>query len=173
MIPSSFHLIFAVVTGMIAIALVIVLLIHWKLTFWKRSPLKASRDICPYIKRPLLTNHELDFYRELRPVADALHLHVLSKIRVADLVEVQDGLSKSDWGKYFSKIRAKHVDFVLCDPDTLTPKLIIELDDRSHQQPDRIARDQFIDAVFANSGYRILHVYSADDLRQRIRRALS
>ena len=40
-----------------------------------------------------------------------------------------------------NRIHAKHIDFVLCDPGNLQPILCIELDDPSHNRPDRIERD--------------------------------
>ena len=35
---------------------------------------------------------------------------------------------------------------------------MIELDDNSHNQADRIARDQFVDQVLQSVGYKILHI---------------
>ena len=34
---------------------------------------------------------------------------------------------------------------------------VVELDDRSHLRPDRIARDKFVDAALAEAGIPILH----------------
>ncbi len=50
--------------------------------------------------------------------------------------------------------RSVHVDFVLCDPDALTPLLVIELDDSSHERTARRDRDAFLGAA----GLPILHV---------------
>lgn len=160
-----------VISGLLLLLLCIVIFCFY-CSIRKPRFLNAGRSVCPYEARTLLTNAERDFYQLLRPVAVKLNLHILSKIRVADLVDVQQGLSKSDWGKFFSKIRAKHVDFVLCNPETLEPALIIELDDPSHLRPDRMARDQFLDTVFTVSKLRILHVTDGKNLEQLIRHAL-
>jgi predicted RNA-binding Zn-ribbon protein involved in translation (DUF1610 family) len=50
---------------------------------------------------------------------------------------------------YTNKIDRKHVDFLLCDPKTVRPILGIELDDKSHQRPDRQERDEFVQNVFS------------------------
>lgn len=64
---------------------------------------------------------------------------------------------------------SKHVDFVMCD-QAMQVLGIIELNDRTHLQQDRIERDEFIDAVLTNCGYRIVHTWdiTLSDLDQAI-----
>ena len=55
-------------------------------------------------------------------------------------------------------INQKSVDFVICDKAYLRPLLAIELDDSTHDQPDRVARDVIVEAILKNAGipfYRI------------------
>src|SRR5262249_55421786 len=73
----------------------------------------------------------------------------------------------------FYRIQAKTVDFVLCDTQTTAPKLVVELDDSSHQLAHRRERDTFVDQVMASVGLPILHVgwqhtYERDTLEQAI-----
>jgi hypothetical protein len=44
----------------------------------------------------------------------------------------------------------------LCDPATMRPVLGIELDDASHQRPDRQTRDDLVDSVFEVAGLPLL-----------------
>jgi very-short-patch-repair endonuclease len=53
------------------------------------------------------------------------------------------------------KIQSKHVDFVICDQN-LYIKAIVELDDKSHDQPDRQERDRFVDDVLTSVGYTVI-----------------
>lgn len=101
----------------------------------------------PYIKPYLLTKNEWAFYKALKPITDKYHLHILAKVRLADLISVKNGLSKSNYNKAFSKIKAKHVDFVLAKPTNLAVLCAIELDDSSHNEIDRQQRDFFLDKV--------------------------
>jgi hypothetical protein len=39
--------------------------------------------------------------------------------------------------RYHNRIARKPVDFLLCEPSTMSPKLGIELDDDSHERKDR------------------------------------
>jgi len=119
-----------------------------------------------YKKRPyLLTQNELAFYKSLLPVANANKLIVCPKVRLADLIEPIKG---KNFQAGFNKIRSKHIDFVLCDPGNLKPVLALELDDRSHDRPDRQARDQFVDNALSGAGLPILHTRSTNDLEKKI-----
>lgn len=106
-----------------------------------------TTDEYPYIKPYLLTKKEWAFYKALKPITDKYHLHILAKVRLADLVEVKKGLSSSQYFKAFSKIKAKHVDFVLARPANLAVLCAIEVDDGSHDDIDRQKRDFFLDKV--------------------------
>ena len=102
----------------------------------------------------LLTPAERTFFQALRTgVGD--RWHIVTKVRLADLVAPLPG---REWQAAWNRIAAKHVDFALCEPDTLRPRLVIELDDRSHRRPDRVERDAFVDRVFAEAALPILHV---------------
>ena len=53
-------------------------------------------------------------------------------------------------------IRSKHVDFVVCAPDTLKPLAAVELDDSSHGRSDRKDRDEFLGEAFEAAGLPLL-----------------
>lgn len=106
-----------------------------------------ATDEYPYIKPYLLTKKEWAFYKALKPITDKYHLHILAKVRLADLVEVKKGLSSSQYFKAFAKIKAKHVDFVLARPANLAVLCAIEVDDGSHDDIERQKRDFFLDKV--------------------------
>ena len=107
----------------------------------------STTEEYPYIKPYLLTKNEWAFYKKLKPITDKYRLHILSKVRLADLVNVKSGLSKSDYYKAFAKIKAKHVDFVLANPSNLKVYCVIELDDPSHNEIERQQRDFFLEKV--------------------------
>ena len=124
-------------------------------------------EILPYKKKLLLTKNEWAFYKSLKPVADELGYSVLAKIRVADLVEVNVKDNK-DFMKYFNKINKKHIDFVLAKPENLQIELLIELDDGSHDSKQK-SRDEFIDALYKQTGYKFLRVRGAGDIKEKIK----
>ncbi|MCR9076352.1 MAG: DUF2726 domain-containing protein [bacterium] len=132
----------------------------------------------------LLSPAELNFYRVVARVlahpddpAGPPQATVMSKVSVSDLVQVRKGLSQSERSAAFNRIRAKHADFVLCDPVTMQPLCVIELDDKSHQRKDREARDTLMDSIYAAAGIPILHVkcrraYHPEEIARRIRAAI-
>jgi very-short-patch-repair endonuclease len=77
---------------------------------------------------------------------------IFSKIRIADIVSVDN--MHENYG-YWNKIRSKHIDFLLCTPDS-TPFLCIELDGYSHQQSRVRENDKFKDELFDTLGIRCL-----------------
>jgi hypothetical protein len=110
----------------------------------------------PYERIPtLLTPAERDFFAVLREATPS-GLDVFAQVRLAGLVQVKPAArrDKSHWWR----IQAKCLDFVLVDAVTFTPRLVVELDDASHDRADRRARDVFVDDVLANVGISILHV---------------
>ncbi len=123
-----------------------------------------EKEIFPYHAKYLLTKNEWSFYKKLRPVAARHGLCILAKVRLADLVDVDDYLTGNGFYKYFNKIMAKHVDFVLCNPENLAVRFILELDDSSHHtSADRAMRDDFVDKVLTKCGYKIYHAYGGTD----------
>lgn len=124
-------------------------------------------EILPYKKKLLLTKNEWVFYKTLKPVADELGYSVLSKIRVADLVEVNVS-DKKDYMKYFNKINKKHIDFALAKPENLQIVLLIELDDNSHNNSER---DEFIEKLYNQTGYKLLRVRGEANLKEAIENA--
>lgn len=132
----------------------------------EEQPVEVTTTL-PYKKKLLLTKNEWAFYKNLKPVADELGYSVLAKIRVADLVEVNVKETK-DFMKYFNKINKKHVDFVLAKPENLQIELLIELDDGSHDSKQKI-RDEFIDALYKQTGYKFLRVRGAGDIKEKIK----
>lgn len=98
---------------------------------------------------------------------------IFVKVSLGDLFYAQIGEFRHNQ-TYRNKIDRKHVDFLLCDPQTIHPILGIELDDKSHQRADRQARDRFVDEVFAAAKLPLAHVavkqgYPVEKLTQYLR----
>ena len=135
----------------------------------------AEETRLPYEKAgPLLTPAERSFYGVLEQAIDGHR--IFAKVRLSDLIEVAHGTSRRQ--AYRNKIDRKHADFVLCDAHSMAPRLVIELDDRSHDRLGRRERDAFVDAALEAAGLPILHVvakraYTPAELRSLIARHLA
>lgn len=130
----------------------------------------------PYQKRDsLLTPAEVEFYRVLQGAVEG-DWPIFVMVRLVDVISVKPKTQPRQ--RWLGPIIAKHLDFVLCDPEQLKPVLAIELDDASHYRPDRAARDQVVDAALAAAGLPLLRVrvaasYDRGHLRHEIRALLT
>ncbi len=135
---------------------------------------EPTKEVLPYRQCDnFLSAAELAFFKVLCDAASS-HYYVCTKVRIADLVSVVN--RRNNMG-HANRIDRKHVDFVLCDPETMTPKLVVELDDSSHQRKDRRERDELVDSVFEAAELPILHVpwsrsYDCEQLKQQIRESI-
>ncbi|MBU5229082.1 DUF2726 domain-containing protein [Intestinimonas butyriciproducens] len=107
-----------------------------------------------YTPKWMFTQNEKRAYYKLKEIATKLDLIVFAKVRLFDLVTPIRKHPKYKTNLY--KIQAKHVDFVLTRQN-LVAKYIIELDDNSHNTPERKERDKFVNTVLETCGYKVLH----------------
>lgn len=114
----------------------------------------TEETIYPYKKKYLLTKNEYYFYNKLKEITSPLNLQILAKIRLADLIEVDNTQAKSEWMKYFAKIKAKHVDFAIADNMKIIA--LLELDDNSHNNTERKERDSFVNNALLKAGYTVI-----------------
>lgn len=140
------------------------------------SPRAAPSESLPYRKKDyLLTKAERSFYEVVRTVVGNEWV-IFAKVRMLDLVWLPRSTANAQ--AHRNRVQSKHVDFILCDPHTLNPVLVIELNDRSHERADRQERDAFVDAVLQAAGLPVLHVaassgYVTTELSRRIREAIT
>lgn len=133
-----------------------------------------DKEFLPYHFKYLLTKNEWEFYKKLKVTADKYNLHIIAKVRLADLVEVDKYLTGNGFNKYFSKIMSKHVDFVICNPNNLAVKFIIELADSSHtNDKKRAQRDDFVDKVLKKCGYKVIYTYGGTNLDEIFDRTMN
>lgn len=104
------------------------------------------------VRADFLSPAELSFYHVLQRAMNGQAI-VCPKVNLADIFFVANSDQKQS---HRNKIDRKHVDFLVCDPNTLQPLLGVELDDASHQRQNRIERDEFVNQVFAAAGLRLV-----------------
>ena len=102
-------------------------------------------------------------------------LLVFAKVRLLDVLWVPKTIR--DRQSHLNRVMSKHVDFVLCDRRTVAPVLVIELDDSSHEIPNRAERDAFVDAALRSTGLAVLRVpvrrsYVASELAELLRKEM-
>ena len=146
------------------------------LALWLSLKRLGHDDVPPYVRREaLLTEGELVFYHILREaVAD--QWSVCARVRLADLIQVRS--QAPDQLAWRNRILCKHIDFVLCEHETMAVRLAVELDDRSHARRDRADRDAFVDSALQAAGVPLLRVkaassYDVQQLREAVQRHIA
>jgi len=134
----------------------------------KKAQSTTTDENYPYTLRRFLSQHEYKFYEALKPLADNYGYTIMSKVRIADIVEVQKGFNRSQYYSYFAKIQSKHVDFLLCDKQSVTPLLVVEIDDKSHNRAGRVKRDHFVDNLFKTVNLPIIHTNNIQTLENQV-----
>ena len=80
---------------------------------------------------------------------------IAPKVGLKDFIGVRSG---SDYLKHFGHIAQKHIDFLICNANTLSPVLGIEIDDSSHKKTNRQIRDLDVDQIYNAIGLKVLHI---------------
>jgi len=115
------------------------------------------------VNERFLSPAELSFFRVLRGVVGGRG-HVVFQVQLRQLLYFPEGRDEAvrRWG---GRAARRAIDFVVCDPRTLRPLLAIELDDATHDRPDRQARDAQVEQLLAAAGLPLIGV------RVRVRRS--
>ena len=112
----------------------------------------------PYQSKDLLcSSAERSFLGALDQIVEG-GFRVFAKVRLADIVDVQKGLSASARQSAFNRISGKHLDFVVCHANDLSIIGAIELDDKTHRGKGRQERDQFLDKTLEAAGIPVLRI---------------
>lgn len=116
--------------------------------------LDMPRASLPYRQKPVLSTWERKalpgLQRQLPPGC-----HLCPQVRLAELLAVTTR-DPSARQTALNRVASKSVDFVVVDVASGNARLIIELDDRSHDRADRQARDALVDGALRAAGIPIV-----------------
>lgn len=98
--------------------------------------------------------------------------YVFAQVHLPTIVD--NKVVGQNWRGAFRHINEKSVDFVLCDKAYISPKLAIELDDRTHERPERKERDIEVERILKDAGLPLLRLnnngrFNPSELSQKIK----
>lgn len=135
----------------------------------------TTKSVFPYgLKDNFLSPAEISFYHVMCGCLTP-DVTIVIKPRLGDILFVrQPDHNQGAW----NKINQKNVDFLLCETASMKPRLVVELDDSSHQKKNREDRDAFVDGALQAAGLPILHVkaaraYAPQELFQQITQTIN
>ncbi len=118
----------------------------------------AEETQCFYQKQNVLFSPAERSFLGVLHQAVSENIQVFGKVRVADVITPQKGMSRSEWQKAFNRISRKHFDFLLCNKSDLSILCAVELDDSSHNTRTRKDRDVFLENACKSANVPLLQI---------------
>ena len=120
--------------------------------------MEAENAALPYrLREHFLTTPEVALYRALREMAGD-HYVIFAKVALDDVFSI---IRPNENVHYFNKLFRKHVDFLLCQPQSLKPQIGVELVRPAPVIGPRSA-DQFMEDIFLAAGLPLVQIPSSD-----------
>ena len=138
------------------------------------SPIKTPiKKEYVYIKKSCaMTSSELLFYKTLHEAINGCV--IIPQAHLSMFLDHE--IKGQNWKAAFARINGKSVDFLICTND-MKPLIAIELDDSTHDQPDRKNRDEFVNSIIANTNMPLLRFktgeWNSEIIKHKITQALS
>lgn len=141
--------------GGIFILLVTIVVVAVLVSLLKSQQAATATEMGYEARKELFSPAERSFCGVLEQ-AVAGQYRVFGKVRLGDLIQPAKGYSRGRRTGAWNRINQKHVDFVICRPDTLAAVGAVELDDSSHGRKDRSERDDFVDKALKSAGISLV-----------------
>lgn len=144
------------------------------MTDQKPISVKDQDERLPYrLRETFLSTPELALLRVLQNMVGR-HYVICPKVALNDLFYI---VRPNENVHFFNKFFRKHVDFLLCEPNTLKPAFGVELVKPVARTETREA-DQFMQDLFLSAGLPLVHIpssehYSETDLGELFQLALT
>jgi hypothetical protein len=121
-------------------------------------PFKDQDERLPYrLREQFLSTRELALFRVLQRMIGR-HYVICPKVALNDIFYIA---RPNENVHFFNKFFRKHVDFLLCEPDTLKPAFGIELVKPVTRNETREA-DQFMGELFLSARLPLVHIQSSE-----------
>ena len=136
----------------------------------RRRRRRTRRGVPRYeVNRYLCSDSEWRFRAALEQAVGE-HFDIMFQVRVASILRPR---SAARWITHGRRISQKSFDFVLLRKGTSRVVAAIELDDRSHELPERKLRDRFLEqacqrARFPLIRFRVAREYDPEQVREEL-----
>ncbi len=122
------------------------------------NPVAVKSELMPYrLREHFLTTPEVVLYRSLKQMAGERYV-IFAKVALNDIFSI---VRPNENVHYFNKLFRKHVDFLLCHPQSLKPQIGVELV-RPIPNSGTRSTDQFMEDLFLTAGLPLVQIPSND-----------
>ena len=153
------------------IFIIVVLLVVFFIVIQKYVLKHDDKRDYPYrMKGPLLNAQESIFYNALTAAVDE-HAVVFAKVNMSTLITPKEIKNKKQFFIANHRISRSYFDYVICDPRTLEPRVIVELDNGKELSKGKVERQKLLLHVCKTAnlpliGASIKHSYQVGRLRR-------
>lgn len=129
----------------------LIVLVRLFLSFLQRS--SQNNEYSYKLNKFLMTPAEHEFFDILQKYFGNLY-YIFPQVNLSTIFN--HTIKGQNWQAARNHINRKSIDFLICDKSYIRPILGIELDDKTHQRPDRQVRDFEVERIFKKAGLRLL-----------------
>ncbi|MGB7873654.1 MAG: DUF2726 domain-containing protein [Anaerolineales bacterium] len=120
---------------------------------------QQTKENLPYrLRKQFLSFTELSLLAVLLEMAEGQYV-VCPKVALNDIFYIQ---RPNENVHFYNKIFRKHVDFLLCEPESMKPAFGVELVKPIRKEETRSA-DKFMEDLFLGAGLPLVHVPSSEE----------
>lgn len=120
---------------------------------------KTDPQRLPYrLREPFLPTTDLALFRTLTQMVGGRYL-ICPKVALNDIFYI---VRPNENVHFFNKFFRKHVDFLLCDPQTVAPAFGVEIV-RPVSKNEARESDKYIEDLFVGAGLPLVHVPSGEN----------
>lgn len=109
----------------------------------------------------IMTRVEGELFRRLENMVGDRY-YIFPQVHLSSLLDHK--VNGQNWKGALSTIQRKSVDFVLVDRVSLRTMYVVELDDTSHDQPDRQQRDGLVEKLLLEADTPLVRLRNLDTL---------
>ncbi|CDT64834.1 putative topoisomerase zinc finger protein [Vibrio coralliirubri] len=129
-----------------------------------------TKDHAYQKKGALMSAQQATFYNALKS-AVGNHGEVFAKVSMSNVLVPAKTNNKKNWFIANNKISRSYFDFVVCDPRTLEPRVIIELDNGKELNKGKVDREKLLIHVCKSAGLPLIgasikHSYQVSRLKR-------
>lgn len=124
------------------------------------------------IRTSLATQNETYAYRRIMSLVDTAKYGIAPQAHLSAFLD--ERIRGQNWKGARASIDRKSVDFLIYELASLRPVLAIEIDDKTHDRPNRIQRDKAVESCMQSAGMRLVrlrNVYKMTD--EKVRQTLN
>lgn len=158
---------------MFILALMIIVLIILAIIFNNPTTIEIkntnSNNLQKYIsKKYIMTQTELQFFRELKKITDELDLLIFPQVNLERIIQVKDN-NTSDR----NRIKSRSIDYTIVNNRNCKIIACIELDDYTHYRKKSMTTDEFKNSIFNQTGIPLIRIkvnnnYKFEELKEKL-----